>query len=142
MLNQIKKKHKRAGRLQEHTSLFYQLKTEIKFHVNYDQQILKVLTEAGDYGVSVQSVVKHVYNMNRTFFSQPDYEDVKSYVQQFLLRNSKSAQSLIERTGQRGYYRLNTQGSQDARQLMLQFTDDEPKEEEKPRQDFSLSLFD
>ena len=110
--------------------------------MNYDQQILKVLTEAGDYGVSVQSVVKHVYNMNRTFFSQPDYEDVKSYVQQFLLRNSKSAQSRIERTGQRGYYRLNTQGSQDARQLMLQFTDDEPKEEEKPRQDFSLSLFD
>jgi len=118
------------------------LKTEIKFHVNYDQQILKVLTEAGDYGVSVQSVVKHVYNMNRTFFSQPDYEDVKSYVQQFLLRNSKSSQSLIERTERRGYYRLNTSGSTDARQLMLQFSEvQEEKKEEKPQQDLSLDLF-
>jgi len=118
------------------------LKTEIKFHVNYDQQILKVLTEAGDYGVSVQSVVKHVYNMNRTFFSQPDYEDVKSYVQQFLLRNSKSSQSLIERTERRGYYRMNTSGSTDARQLMLQFSEvQEEKKEEKPQQDLSLDLF-
>jgi len=118
------------------------LKAEIKFHVNYDQQILKVLTEAGDYGVSVQSVVKHVYNMNRTFFSQPDYEDVKFYVQQFLLRNSKSSQSLVERTERRGYYRLNTSGSTDARQLMLQFSEvQEEKKEEKPQQDLSLDLF-
>ena len=110
--------------------------------MNYDQQILKVLTEAGDYGVSVQSVVKHVYNMNRTFFSQPDYEDVKSYVQQFLLRNSKSSQSPIERTERRGYYRLNTSGSTDARQLMLQFSEvQEEKKEEKPQQDLSLDLF-
>jgi hypothetical protein len=110
--------------------------------LNYDQQILKVLTDAGDYGVSVQSVVKHVYNMNRTFFSQPDYEDVKSYVQQFLLRNSKSSQSLVERTERRGYYRLNTGGSTDARQLMLQFREaQEEKKEEKPQQDLSLDLF-
>ena len=110
--------------------------------MNYDQQILKVLTDAGDYGVSVQSVVKHVYNMNRTFFSQPDYEDVKSYVQQFLLRNSKSSQSLVERTERRGYYRLNTCGSTDARQLMLQFREaQEEKKEEKPQQDLSLDLF-
>ena len=110
--------------------------------MNYDQQILKVLTEAGDYGVSVQSVVKHVYNMNCTFFSQPDYEDVKSYVQQFLSRNSKSSQSLVERTERRGYYRLNTCGSTDARQLMLQFREaQEEKKEEKPRQDLSLDLF-
>ena len=110
--------------------------------MNYDQQILKVLTDAGDYGVSVQSVVKHVYNMNLTFFSQPDYEDVKSYVQQFLLRNSKSSQSLVERTERRGYYRLNTCGSTDARQLMLQFREaQEEKKEEKPQQDLSLDLF-
>ncbi len=110
--------------------------------MNYDQQILKVLTDAGDYGVSVQSVVKHVYNMNLTFFSQPDYEDVKSYVQQFLLRNSKSSQSLVERAERRGYYRLNTCGSTDARQLMLQFREaQEEKKEEKPQQDLSLDLF-
>lgn len=111
--------------------------------MTYDQQILKVLTEAGEYGVSVQAVAKHVYNMNCTFFTQPDYEEIRSYVQQFLLRNSKSSLSIIENTGRRGYYRLNTTGSADARQMMLQFREEtvEEKEEEKPQQDLSLDLF-
>ena len=112
--------------------------------MTYDQQILKILTEAGERGIGVQTIAKHIYNMNRTFFFQPDFEEIRSYVQQYLLRNSKSQQSLIESTGRRGYYRLNTPGSADARQLMLQFTDkQEEKEEEKsPVQDLSLSLFD
>ena len=111
--------------------------------MSYDQQILKVLTEVGERGLSVQAISKHVFNMNRTFFVSPDYEEIRTYVQQYLLRNSKSAQSLIERTGQRGYYRLNTSGSADAMQTLLQFRDEQqPKEEEKPRQDLSLSLFD
>lgn len=110
--------------------------------MGYDQQILEILTEAGQGGVSVQTIAKHVYNINCTFFFQPDYEEIRSYVQQYLLRNSKSQQSLIESTGLRGYYRLNTEGSADARQLMLQFRDEkEEKEEEKPQQDLSLDLF-
>lgn len=111
--------------------------------MTYDQQILKVLTEAGEHGVSVQAVAKHVYNMNCTFFTQPDYEEIRSYVQQFLLRNSKSSLSIIENTGRRGYYRLNTEGSADARQMMLQFREEktEENEEEKPQQDLSLDLF-
>jgi hypothetical protein len=104
---------------------------------------LKILTEVGERGISVQSIAKHVYNMNCTFFSQPDYEEIRSYVQQYLLRNSKSAQSLIESTGRRGYYRLNTTGSADALQMLLQFRENhEEKEEEKTQQDLSLDLFD
>jgi hypothetical protein len=112
--------------------------------LTYDQQILQVLTEAGECGVSVQAIAKHVYNMNCTFFVQPDFEEIRTYVQQYLLRNSKSQQSLIESTGRRGYYRLNTDGSADARQLLLQFRDEkeEEREEEKPQQDLSLDLFD
>lgn len=111
--------------------------------MTYDHQILQVLTEAGEGGVSVQAIAKHVYNMNCTFFSQPDYEEIRTYVQQYLLRNSKSTQSLIESTGRRGYYRLNSEGSADARQLLLQFREElvEEKEEEKPKQDLSLDLF-
>ena len=110
--------------------------------MTYDQQIQKVLTEAGERGVSVQAIAKHVYNMNCTFFFQPDYEEVKTYVQQYLLRNSKSSQSLVESTGRRGYYRLNTQGSTDARQLVLLFREaQEEKTEEKPQLDLSLDLF-
>ncbi len=94
--------------------------------------------------MSVQAIAKHVYNMNCTFFVQPDFEEIRTYVQQYLLRNSKSQQSLIESTGRRGYYRLNTEGSDDARQLLLQFRDEkeEETEEEKPQQDLSLDLFD
>ena len=111
--------------------------------MTYDQQILQVLTEAGECGVSVQAIAKHVYNMNCTFFVQPDFEEIRTYVQQYLLRNSKSQQSLIESTGRRGYYRLNTEGSADARQLLLQCRDEkeEELEEEKPQQDLSLDLF-
>lgn len=110
--------------------------------MGYDKQILDILTRAGERGLSVQAISKHVYNMNRTFFLTPDYDELRTYVQQYLLRNSKSPQSLVESTGQRGCYRLNTNGSQDARQLMLLFRDEQqPKEEEKPKQDLSLNLF-
>ena len=111
--------------------------------LTYDQQILHILTVAGERGISVQAIAKHVYNMNRTFFVQPDLEEIHNYVQQYLLKNSKSSQSLIESTGRRGYYRLNTTGSADALQMMLQFREEQQGiEEEKPQQDLSLDLFD
>lgn len=90
-------------------------------------------------------LAKHVYNLNCTLFSQPDLQEVKQFVQQYLLKNSKSPQSLIESTGRRGYYRLNTGNNADARQLMLEFREESVEEEpeiEKPSQDLSLSLFD
>jgi hypothetical protein len=111
--------------------------------LTYDQQILHILTVAGERGISVQAIAKHVYNMNRTFFVQPDLEEIHNYVQQYLLKNSKSSQSLIESTGRRGYYRPNTTGSADALQMMLQFREEQQGiEEEKPQQDLSLNLFD
>ena len=91
--------------------------------MTYDQHILQILIEAGERGLSVRSISQHVFNRTRTFFYSPDFLEIHSYVQKFLLKNSKSKQSLIESTGQRGYYRLNTTGSQDARQLMLQFSE-------------------
>ncbi len=112
--------------------------------MTYDQQILQILSEVGERGISVAVLAKHLYNLNSTFFFSPDLQDIRQYVQQFLLRNSKSAQSLIERTDKRGCYRLNTQGSADARQLMLNFRDEKPAvqaQEEPASEDLSLSLF-
>ena len=122
---------------------FFSLST-FNLSLTYDQQILKILTEAGERGISVQNISRHVYNLNCTFFHQPDYEEVRSYVQQYLLKNSKSQQSLVESTGQRGCYRLNTTGSKDAQQLMLQFRDEAVANEEPSvsQQDLSLDLFD
>ena len=69
----------------------------------------------------MQSLAKHLFNENVSFFSSPDYEEIRSYVQQYLLKNSKLQQSLIESTGRRGYYRLNTANNADAQQLMFSF---------------------
>ena len=111
--------------------------------MTYDKQILQILTDVGERGISVQSLAKHVYNMNCTFFAMPDYEEVRGYVQQYLLKNSKSQQSLIESTGQRGCYRLNTAGSKDAQQLMLLFRDETVANDEPTmsQEDLSLDLF-
>jgi len=111
--------------------------------MTYDRQILQILTEVGEKGINVQLLAKHIYNMNSTLFSSPDLEEIRSYVQQYLLKNSKSAQSLIESTGRRGYYRLNTRNNADARQLLLEFREPVAEEkEERPTVDLSLSLFD
>ena len=109
----------------------------------YDQQILRILTAVGDRGVHVQVLSKHVYNMNSSLFFIPDLHEIREYVQQYLLRNSKSPQSLIESTGKRGYYRLNTAHSADARQLVLQFREEknEDVKEESVEHDYSLDLF-
>lgn len=112
----------------------------------YEQQILHILSEVGERGISVSLLAKHVYNLNCTLFYQPDLQEIKQFVQQYLLKNSKSSLSLIESTGRRGYYRLNTQNNADARQFMLVFREEEIEveraEEETPQQDLSLSLFD
>ena len=111
--------------------------------MTYDRQILQILTEVGERGISVQLLAKHLYNLNCTLFFTPDIEEIRSYVQQYLLKNSKLAQSLIESTGRRGYYRLNTANNANARQLVLEFREPVPEEkEERPAVDLSLSLFD
>ena len=114
--------------------------------MTYDQQILSILTDVGDKGISVQLLSKHLYNLNNTLFSPLDIEDVRNYVQQYLLKNSKSPQSLIENAGRRGFYRLNTQNNADARQLMLEFKnhvsqEDVAETENSNLPDLSLDLF-
>ena len=111
--------------------------------MTYDRQILEILTDVGDRGISVQLLSKHVFNKNASLFYMPNLEDIRSYVQQYLLKNSKSPSSLIESMERRGYYRLNTQNNPDARQMMIKFREEHSvvEKEEKPSKDFSLDLF-
>ena len=108
--------------------------------LDFDNKILQFLTEAGEDGLSVQKISRHVFNECNTFFETILFEDVHRYVQSFLLRNSKNPDSMIEKTGERGNYRLNPD-NQESRQLMLLFRDDPPEETSKPQEDLSLSLF-
>lgn len=114
--------------------------------MTYEEQILHILSQVGERGISVSMLAKNIYNMNCSLFSQPDMQEVYRMVQQYLLKNSKSSQSLIESTGRRGYYRLNTGNNAVARQLMLDFREEEmtedEEEEERSQQDLSLNLFD
>jgi len=88
--------------------------------MNIDREIFKVLAEVGPEGLSVQKISIHVHNACNTFFNYISYEEVHSYVTQYLIRQSKIQSSPIERTGFRGIYRLKTD-DETTRQLMLQF---------------------
>lgn len=115
-------------------------------HSVYDQQILRILTEVGERGIRVHLLAKHLYNLNCGLFSTVSIEDIRLYVRQYLLRNSKSSQSLIERNAY-GCYRLNTARNQTAQQLILQFSDEQQGDDgadtgkEEQAIDLSLDLF-
>lgn len=108
--------------------------------MQYDKEILRVLAEAGSEGLSVQKVSRHVFNACNSLFNSLDQEDVHKYVQMYLLKNSKSVTSLIEKN-RKGVYKLN-EGNQLSQQLILQFHDEVETPKEKPVEDKSLSLFD
>ena len=103
----------------------------------YNSEILRILVEAGNEGLSVKKIARHVHNACNTLFSS-----VYTYVSQYLIRNSKNADSMIARTDVRGNYRINPR-NEDSQQLMLRFQDEcnEKEDTPKPSVDQSLSLF-
>lgn len=109
--------------------------------IKYEQEIFRVLTEAGEEGLSVQKIALHVYNSCNSLFNPVSYEEVYGFVSRFLIAKSRKQHSLIERTASRGVYHLNFT-LKETQQLMLQFKDATEVEEPKaPMPDNSLSLF-
>lgn len=108
--------------------------------MSYDQDILRILTEAGDKGLSVSKITRHVFNSCNTLFARVDYDEVHRYVSQYLLKNSKFSDSILEKT-ERGVYRMNPQ-SAESLQFMLQFKEEDSEPESTNQSDdLSLSLF-
>ena len=113
--------------------------------MNYERQILQILIEVGDRGISAQLLAKHVYNMNVSFFATPDLNEIKNYVRNFVIRNSKSSKSLLEKTGRWGFYRLNTKNAiarrtiQEAKKPQETASDESDSGRSQP--DLSLDLF-
>ncbi|WP_449016157.1 hypothetical protein [Prevotella sp.] len=108
--------------------------------MQYDKEIIRVLVEAGEEGLSVWKISHHVYNACNSLFHPIIQDDVRKYVQGYLLKNSKLPSSLIERV-RKGIYRLNASNSF-SQQFILQFRDEkEDSTIEKPTKDLSLSLF-
>lgn len=112
--------------------------------MNYDKEIIQVLTEAGETGLALRTISHHVYNACNSFFAPVDFDTVHSYVSKFLICHARNPQSLIERMSGRGCYRLNA-NTPEGQQLMIQFSKTGEKvEEDEPGKDIdlSLSLFD
>lgn len=111
--------------------------------MNYREEILRILAEAGTDGLSVHKLSVHVHNACNSLFETVEYSKVRAEVSKFLIRNSRKDTSPIEHMKARGMYRLKPD-SCSAMQLMLQFKDEESQEEcqeSRVEQDFSLSLF-
>ncbi|GAB6963394.1 hypothetical protein JCM17724A_21430 [Prevotella fusca JCM 17724] len=109
------------------------------FFMQYDKEILRVLAEAGNEGLSVRKISRHVYNACNSLFNPIEQEEVHRYVQLYLLKNCKTVGSIFEKT-RKGVYRLNKANQTTQRHLLL-FRDEEEIAEEKPVEDQSLSLF-
>ena len=117
--------------------------------MKYEREILTVLHEAGQKGLSVRKIARHVYNSCNGLFSNLTFEEVTRHVKVFLHKNSRQPNAMLERTGVRGIYRLSKRYEKN-RQLMFDFQceDKDSSEEEETdvdeketMQDTSLSLF-
>ena len=111
--------------------------------IKYEQEIFRVLTEAGEEGLAVQKIALHVYNACNSLFNPVSYDEVYAFVSRFLITKSRMPHSLIERTAYRGVYHLNF-NLKETQQLVLQFkqeTDADVEEPKAPPVDMSLSLF-
>lgn len=113
--------------------------------MDYGQHIMTILYDVGERGISARLLARHVYNMNRTLFAEPDMDEVSDYIRKFLRRNYRAANPVLERTGKRGYYRLNARGMAQVRQQLQSMNDDKQEVEENREQaaepDLPLSLF-
>ena len=86
--------------------------------MTYDRQILRILSDVGEQGISVQLLAKHVYNQNVSLFYTPDIEEIRSYVQQYLLKNSnkepiESLEDVLLAVAQLAQWKLWIMGSKD-----------------------------
>ena len=84
----------------------------------YEEQILKIFSDVGRRDISVHLLAKHVYNMNCTLFHQPEMKEVVRETRNYVVRNSRGRQPILERTGRWGYYRLNSKGQREAQQML------------------------
>ena len=87
--------------------------------MDYEKDIINILYEAGDTGLSVHKIAIHVHNSRNTLFAPIAFDEVRYGVQKWLLANSRYTSSLVEHCDKRGMYRINLK----SQELMLQFGD-------------------
>lgn len=110
----------------------------------YERQILAILNDAGDKGLKVAKIARHVYNDCNSLFETHSFEEIHQAVLAFLMKNTKTEEPLVEKV-KWGVYRLNKQ-SKKVGQLIMQFESDnqtaQQEEDHSNSVDLTLDLFD
>lgn len=88
---------------------------------------MAILTEAGEKGLSLNKIARHVYNSSCTLFESPSFDKVYAELAQFLSRQSRLSDGMVKRTGTRGVYALNDKWAL-FRQMVIDFDELEPGE--------------
>ena len=89
--------------------------------MRYEKDILLLLIEAGEKGLSVGKISRHIFNTHNSFFLPLDVEEVGKV--------------------KKGVYCINTENQQ-VKQLRLKFLDEQNETKEvSPQADLSLNLF-
>lgn len=111
--------------------------------MDYGQDIINILAEAGDNGLSPKKITKHVYNVHNTLFSEVPYEDVYKAVYSYLQKCCRQKGQPLIVSERRGRYRLNKK-SQRYHQLMIDFSagrEEAPENTTQAEEEQSLPLF-
>lgn len=108
--------------------------------MSYDEEILRVLYEAGQEGLPVSKIVLHVYNACNSLFCPIELETVRKYVVSYVRRNTCGSRSLLKKASRRGRYCLNP-CSRETEWLQLFAEENRTEQSNGGQNDGSLSLF-
>ena len=104
--------------------------------MRYEKDILLLLIEAGEKGLSVGKISRHIFNTHNSL----DVEEVHQEVQQCLVKMSRRTDSMLGKV-KKGVYCINTENQQ-VKQLRLKFLNEQNETKEvSPQADLSLNLF-
>lgn len=107
--------------------------------MDYEKDIIVVLREAGEKGLPVRRVVRHVFNAHNSFFETTSKETVAGVVQRYLSYHSQYEDDTIEKV-RFGIYRLNMKSAR-TRSLLRAIEGEENADSGKPPVSQELSLF-
>lgn len=110
--------------------------------MNYEKEIICILQEVGEEGISIMKIARHVFNACNSLFDPEDFKSVHKNVAKFLAKHSKRPDSIIQKAKTRGRYCLNMKSGK-IRQLMLDFSAADLQEKESLSADdgHPLALF-
>ena len=97
--------------------------------MSYTDTILRILAEAGEQGLSIRKIAHHVYNEQNSLFSDVDYDEIHRDVRNYLMRQSRHVNPMVEHGEKWGVYRLNRQSPEWKRHVVsLQRNDAEGRD--------------